>query len=240
MLIYVFKTEYSYFNQAVMCSLILIFLTSLVTQTRSDGVHDKDQDLEYLKLKVEQLSVLSQENHQKIQRLENLYTRERNERLSLEKSLSDLQYSHHRTATTLARDTRTGHMPVFAFHAILSSDFIASQDNEVVPFDFVSADYPTRHIHYNTTTGKYTCLLEGFYFFSWATGATGQGSSAETSLVKNGDWIGMQVAYDSYASSSSSVILHLDNHDTVWVRMKTKGSSVLRDVSTFTAFRLSD
>ncbi|XP_069103067.1 collagen alpha-1(X) chain-like [Argopecten irradians] len=219
----------------MMCFVILTFLT--ISIHWSDCVQQKDSDLENLKLQVERLSALREEDHKKIQSLENQYISERNERLALDESLADLKSLHKETDG--ARATRSIHLPVFAFHTVLSSDFVASQDNQPVPFDYVSADYPTGHTHYNSTTGKYTCLLEGFYFFSWSIGATGQGSSAETSLVKNGDWHGMQIAYDSFASSSASVILHLDIQDTVWIKVSTKGSSVLRDVSSFMGYRLS-
>ncbi|XP_060070916.1 complement C1q-like protein 2 [Ylistrum balloti] len=217
--------------------IILTIFIALVCANDVHENHSKDTDFENLKRQVERLSVLRQEDHKEIQRLESLYISERKERLALGKSLAELQLSQN--ASTLARDTRSGPL-VFAFHAILSRDFNSTQDKQILLFDTVTADFPTFHSHYNVSEGKYKCRLEGIYHFTWTIGPTGPGSVAQTSLVKNGDFMGMMVAYDSYSSSAATVIMHLDINDSVWVEVATRGSSVLRDVSTFSAFRLAD
>uniref|UniRef100_A0A667WP34 Complement C1q like 2 n=1 Tax=Myripristis murdjan TaxID=586833 RepID=A0A667WP34_9TELE len=112
---------------------------------------------------------------------------------------------------------------------------------EVLKFDDVITNLGN---NYDPSTGKFTCLVSGIYFFTYhVLMRGGDGTSMWADLCKNGQVRASAIAQDAdqnYDYASNSAVLHLDSGDEIYVKLdggKAHGGNNNK-YSTFSGFIL--
>ncbi|XP_062302865.1 complement C1q-like protein 2 [Osmerus eperlanus] len=112
---------------------------------------------------------------------------------------------------------------------------------EVLKFDDVVTNLGNQ---YDPSTGKFTCLVSGIYFFTYhVLMRGGDGTSMWADLCKNGQVRASAIAQDAdqnYDYASNSVVLHLESGDEIYIKLdggKAHGGNNNK-YSTFSGFML--
>ncbi|XP_067116653.1 complement C1q-like protein 2 isoform X2 [Osmerus mordax] len=128
--------------------------------------------------------------------------------------------------------------PAIAFYVGLKNPH---EGYEVLKFDDVVTNLGNQ---YDPSTGKFTCLVSGIYFFTYhVLMRGGDGTSMWADLCKNGQVRASAIAQDAdqnYDYASNSVVLHLESGDEIYIKLdggKAHGGNNNK-YSTFSGFML--
>ena len=112
-----------------------------------------------------------------------------------------------------------------AFYAVLNGNIATAEANQVVIFDSVMTNVGNT---FDQSTGKFTCPINGVYWFSYSANKLEDGSFFEINLMKDQEIVALAVSTNGngHQQISQSALLELNVGSQVWLAMDDNNDKV--------------